>query len=120
MNTYGRMFRVGIFGESHGPCAGVVIDGVIPGIEINRSVFEEDLKRRRPGISGTTSRAEQDIPEVQDRLAMVSTHHVNVRKGMNGKMENAQLSPYGEPVTVTLKSVKSEIFYTATERAVPI
>lgn len=64
MNTYGRMFRVGIFGESHGPCAGVVIDGVIPGIEINRSVFEEDLKRRRPGISGTTSRAEQDIPEI--------------------------------------------------------
>ena len=63
MNSFGRIFRVSIFGESHGPMVGITIDGVIPGIEISETEFEVDLQRRRGGsISGTTSRREDDLP----------------------------------------------------------
>lgn len=52
-----------VFGESHGPMIGVVIDGCPPGIEINTADFETDLARRRSGAIGTTPRIEPDIPE---------------------------------------------------------
>lgn len=63
MNSFGRLFRVSVFGESHGPMIGVVIDGCPPGIEINTADFETDLARRRSGAIGTTPRIEPDIPE---------------------------------------------------------
>ena len=63
MNSFGRIFRLSIFGESHGPMVGITIDGVIPGIEISEIDFEIDLQRRRGGgVSGTTSRREDDLP----------------------------------------------------------
>lgn len=63
MNTFGRIFRVHIFGESHGAGVGVTIDGVKPGIFIDESIFETELKRRQGqnGV-GTTPRKEADIP----------------------------------------------------------
>ncbi len=63
MNSFGRLFRGSVFGESHGPMIGVVIDGCPPGIEINTADFETDLARRRSGAIGTTPRIEPDIPE---------------------------------------------------------
>ncbi|PKL85004.1 MAG: chorismate synthase [Ignavibacteriae bacterium HGW-Ignavibacteriae-1] len=62
MNTFGRIFRVSIFGESHGPIVGVMIDGCPPGIALNVDDFKADLDRRKPGITGTTTRIEDDIP----------------------------------------------------------
>lgn len=63
MNSFGRIFRLSIFGESHGPMVGITIDGVIPGIEISEIDFEIDLQRRRGGgDSGTTTRREDDLP----------------------------------------------------------
>lgn len=64
MNSFGRLFRVSIFGESHGPAAGIVIDGCPPGIGIREEDFEADLSRRRSGADGTTPRKESDIPEI--------------------------------------------------------
>jgi chorismate synthase len=64
MNSFGRIFCVRIFGESHGNGLGVVIDGVPAGIPIVNSDFEEDLSRRRSGAIGTTSRKETDKPEL--------------------------------------------------------
>ncbi|HEY9055326.1 MAG TPA: chorismate synthase [Rectinemataceae bacterium] len=64
MNSFGRFFRVEIFGESHGPAIGVVIDGCPPGIAIGLSDFDEDLARRRSGAVGTTPRRESDLPEI--------------------------------------------------------
>ena len=64
MNTFGNKFRVSIFGESHGPYVGVVVDGVKPGLPLTAEDFQADLARRRAGAPGTTPRVEADIPEV--------------------------------------------------------
>lgn len=64
MNTFGKLFRVSIFGESHGPAVGVTVDGCPPGIELNEDDFNEYLDRRRSGAKGTTPRKEYDIPEI--------------------------------------------------------
>ena len=60
MNHFGRLFQVNIFGESHGECVGVLVDGVIPGIKLDESDFEKDLARRKSGALGTTPRIEED------------------------------------------------------------
>ncbi len=62
MNSFGRIFRLTIFGESHGEYVGVVIDGCPAGLSIGKDLFMEDLKRRQGGAEGTTSRKESDIP----------------------------------------------------------
>ncbi|MDR0815123.1 MAG: chorismate synthase [Bacteroidales bacterium] len=64
MNSFGRIFRVSIFGESHGCCAGVCIDGCPPGIPLSESDFEYDMSRRRSGAQGTTPRKEPDITRI--------------------------------------------------------
>ncbi len=64
MNSFGRIFRVGIFGESHGPFVGLNIDGCPAGISIVPNDFTEDIERRKPGAKGTTPRKEDDIPEI--------------------------------------------------------
>ncbi len=63
MNTFGRLFRVTVFGESHGPCVGVVIDGVPPGFPLREDDFVTDMERRKGGMQkGTTPRKEEDVP----------------------------------------------------------
>jgi chorismate synthase len=62
MNSFGRFFRISIFGESHGKSLGIVLDGVPPGIPISETDFEQDLSRRRGGNEGTTPRTEPDLP----------------------------------------------------------
>ena len=64
MNSIGRIFRVSVYGESHGPAVGVMIDGCPPGISIHEDDFTTDLKRRKPGSKGTTTRIEQDAPTI--------------------------------------------------------
>ena len=65
MNTFGHLFRVTTFGESHGPAVGAVVDGVPPGIRLSTEDIARDLRRRRPGQSGiVTPRKESDEPEI--------------------------------------------------------
>jgi chorismate synthase len=64
MNSFGNIFRVSIFGESHGTAIGITIDGCPPGIEFSESDMEHDIKKRMPGAAGTTPRKETDIPEI--------------------------------------------------------
>lgn len=64
MNTFGNNFRVSIFGESHGECIGVVLDGVKAGIALSEAHFKADLDRRKAGAPGTTPRLEADEPEI--------------------------------------------------------
>ncbi len=60
-NTFGHLFRVTTFGESHGPALGCVIDGCPPGLELSEEIIQADLDRRRPGQSRfTTQRREPD------------------------------------------------------------
>ncbi len=60
-NTFGHLFRVTTFGESHGPALGCVVDGCPPGIPLSEAEIQQDLDRRRPGQSRfTTQRREPD------------------------------------------------------------
>jgi len=61
MNSYGKLFRITTFGESHGPAIGVVIDGCPAGLEIDEAYIQAELDRRKPGQSKiTTQRKESD------------------------------------------------------------
>ena len=62
MNSFGRLFRVHIFGESHGDCVGLTIDGCPAGLSLSAADFVADIERRKPGAKGTTPRKEDDIP----------------------------------------------------------
>ena len=64
MNTFGRKFRVSIFGESHGEGIGVVLDGVPAGLDLSEADFAADIDRRRSGARGTTPRKESDKPQI--------------------------------------------------------
>ncbi len=64
MNSFGRIFRVTIFGESHGALVGICIDGCPPGIALSEDDFAADIERRKAGAAGTTPRKEEDNPEI--------------------------------------------------------
>lgn len=66
MNSFGKFFRVSIFGESHGTGVGVVVDGVPAGLPISYGDFDADLARRRAGAKGTTPRKEADLPKLNN------------------------------------------------------
>lgn len=69
MNTFGEIFRLTTFGESHGPAIGGVIDGMPAGIGIDLGVVQRELDRRRPGQSAlTTPRKESDRVEILSGL----------------------------------------------------
>ena len=60
-NSFGRIFKITSFGESHGAAVGVVIDGCPPGLDIDESLIHLDLQRRKPGQSKiTTARNETE------------------------------------------------------------
>jgi len=63
VNSFGRIFRIHIFGESHGECAGITIDGCPAGLPLTVDDFLPDLERRKGGTQkGTTPRQEEDLP----------------------------------------------------------
>ncbi|HXB93207.1 MAG TPA: chorismate synthase [Puia sp.] len=63
MNSFGRLFRINIFGESHGEAVGIVIDGCPAGLPLVVEDFLPDLERRKGGMQkGTTPRKEDDLP----------------------------------------------------------
>ena len=66
-SSFGQIFRITTWGESHGPAVGVVIDGCPPRLELTEDVVQEMLNRRRPGV-GPTSTARRE----SDRAAILS------------------------------------------------
>jgi chorismate synthase len=64
-NSFGKLFTVTSFGESHGPAIGCIVDGCPPGLELNESDMQQDLDRRKPGTSRhTTQRREADQVQI--------------------------------------------------------
>src|SRR5262245_5184639 len=64
-STFGQLFRITTFGESHGPAVGVVVDGMPPGVAVEPGDVQRELDRRRPGQSAlTTQRQEADQAEI--------------------------------------------------------
>ena len=69
MNTFGKIFTITTYGESHGAAIGGVVDGMPAGIEIDTDFIQAELARRRPGQSKiTTSRNEADQVEIPESL----------------------------------------------------
>jgi len=68
MNSFGKIFRISIFGESHGESVGIVIDGCPAGIPLKHSDFNTDFSRRKSGSKGTTPRREADIPRIMSGI----------------------------------------------------
>jgi chorismate synthase len=64
MNSFGQIFRVTVFGESHGAVVGVTIDGCPAGLAFNSDELTAELAKRRSGKKGTTPRSESDFAEV--------------------------------------------------------
>ncbi|MBS9523673.1 chorismate synthase [Litoribacter alkaliphilus] len=64
-NSFGRVFRISTFGESHGKAIGVIVDGCPAGLEIDEAFIQKELERRKPGQSKiTTQRKEGDEVEI--------------------------------------------------------
>src|SRR5690349_24502520 len=64
-NTFGKLFSVTTFGESHGPAIGCVIDGCPPGLALSEADIQPDLDRRKPGTSKyVTQRKEDDAVRI--------------------------------------------------------
>src|SRR5690606_19519807 len=64
-NSFGNIFCISTFGESHGKAIGVIIDGCPPGLEIDQDFLQSELDRRKPGQSKiTTQRKETDKLEI--------------------------------------------------------
>src|SRR3954463_6743701 len=64
-NTFGKLFTVTTFGESHGPAIGCVIDGCPPGLDLSEADIQPELDRRKPGTSRhVTQRKEPDTVEI--------------------------------------------------------
>jgi chorismate synthase len=68
MNIFGHSFRITLLGESHGPLIGIVIDGHPAGLPLKPEDFTADLDRRRPSMTGSTFRREEDRPEIKSGL----------------------------------------------------
>ncbi len=99
MNSFGRIFRVHIFGESHGDCVGITIDGCPAGLPLSVNDFNTDIERRKPGAKGTTPRKEDDIPQIKTGL-------------FNGKTT-------GAPITILFENNNTRSTDYEKQRAVP-
>ncbi len=93
MNTFGTLYRLTSFGESHGAAVGGVIDGCPPGLELNLDFIQNELNRRRPGQSRiTTPRIESDKVEFLSGIFEGKTTGAPI--GFIVKNENQQSSDY--------------------------
>lgn len=92
MNSFGRKFRMSVFGESHGEGLGVVLDGVPAGMPLSESDFMADLVRRRGGRKGTTPRKEADVPVILS--GVFEGHTTGAPLAILFKNENTQSSDY--------------------------
>ncbi len=100
MNSFGRIFRVSIFGESHGESAGINIDGCPAGLSLSVEDFLEDIERRKGGTQkGTTPRKEDDLPIFKSGI-------------FNGKTT-------GAPITILFENKNTRSGDYEKQRAVP-
>ncbi|WP_019637938.1 chorismate synthase [Paenibacillus fonticola] len=68
-NTFGEVFKITTFGESHGAAVGVIVDGVTPGVELTEAYIQAQMDRRKPGQSSvTTPRKEYDIISIKSGM----------------------------------------------------
>uniref|UniRef100_A0A8H7Y5G4 Chorismate synthase n=1 Tax=Psilocybe cubensis TaxID=181762 RepID=A0A8H7Y5G4_PSICU len=95
MSTFGKLFRVTTYGESHCASVGAIIDGCPPGLELSAKDIQTQLSRRRPGQSNlTTPRDEKDLVQLQSGLEMGVTLGTPI--GLLVKNEDQRPHDYSE------------------------
>jgi chorismate synthase len=99
MNSFGKLFRVHIFGESHGHVVGINIDGCPAGLLLSEEDFTTDIERRKSGAKGTTPRKEADLPRILNGV-------------FNGKTT-------GAPITILFDNTNTRSTDYEKQRAVP-
>lgn len=91
-SNFGQVFRITVFGESHGPAVGVVVDGCPAGLSLDASDVQQELDRRRPGAHRlTTQRQEKDTVEI-----------------LSGVFEGTTL---GSPITMMVRNTDADAKY---------
>ncbi|MCJ8163975.1 chorismate synthase [Pontibacter sp. E15-1] len=89
-NTYGKLFRITTFGESHGAAVGVIVDGCPAGLEVNAAEIQHALDRRRPGQSKiTTPRQEEDKVTILSGLFEDRTQGTPIAMVVNNKDQHS-------------------------------
>jgi chorismate synthase len=63
-NSIGELFRITSFGESHGKCIGIIVDGCPAGLPVKEEDIQKEIEKRKPGMAGTTGRLERDKVEI--------------------------------------------------------
>jgi len=63
-NSFGKLFKITSFGESHGKCIGIVVDGCPSGLALSQDDIQREVDKRKPGAVGTTKRIEEDKVEI--------------------------------------------------------
>lgn len=109
-NSFGKMFSLTSFGESHGPAMGVVIDGVPGGLKVSLEDLQRELDRRAPGkIAGTTSRNEDDkaliLSGVFEGLSLgtpiaIIVHNTNQKSADYDKIKSEDRPGHADKTTV--------------------
>ena len=115
-NSFGKMFSLVSFGESHGPAMGVVIDGVPAGLKFSLEELQKELDRRAPGkIAGTTSRAEDDKAQVLSGIfegktlgtpIAVIVHNTNQKSSDYDKIKNENRPGHADKTTIMKYGVR--------------
>ncbi|MDY0314955.1 MAG: chorismate synthase [Bacteroidales bacterium] len=90
MNSFGRIFRISIYGESHGQELGVLIDGVPAGISLSQKDFEQAIERRKSKLPGTSTRKESDIPLIKSGVYNSFTSAAPILISFENKNFNSQ------------------------------
>ncbi len=91
MNTFGQIFRLTSFGESHGKAIGGIIDGCPAGLDIDLEFIQKELNRRKPGQSKiTTQRNEDDIVEFLSGIFNGKTQGTPIAFVVNNKSQNSE------------------------------
>ena len=109
-NSFGKLFSVTTFGESHGPALGCIIDGCPPGIELSEADLQIDLDRRKPGTSRhTTQRREADQVEILSGVFEGKTTGTSI--GLLIKNTDQRSKDYGN-IKDTFRPAHADFVYT--------
>lgn len=107
-NSFGKFFTITSFGESHGNCIGIVIDGCPSGLDLSQNDIQKEVDKRKPGAVGTTKRIEKDRVEILSGVFNNITTGAPI--GLLLRNENIRSSEYEE---IVLKHRPGHADYTA-------
>src|SRR5574343_955361 len=109
-NTFGTLFTVTSFGESHGPAIGCVVDGCPPGLEISEADIQQELDRRKPGTSRhVTQRREPDTVEILSGVFEGKTTGTSI--GLLIRNQDQRSKDYGN-IATTFRPGHADYTYT--------